>query len=82
MQYSPAGDAEEVLRETDFSGPLDPDELVARKARFDQALVEFYKHLARETSIPRVEELFTQMARQAEQQASQQSWRFRDADTA
>lgn len=80
IQYVPLEDSLRELAESDLAGPLPVDELISRKARFDAALMEFYRHCSRETSASRAHDIFRQLAEQTEKAMQEQSWRYLDTD--
>ena len=82
IQYVSSEEIKQRLEMTDLTGTLTKEELIERKSRFDQAVAEFFHHLARETSAARVEEVFEQLAEQTEQESAQQSYRAIDSDLA
>jgi hypothetical protein len=82
LQYVPDGKAAEELREIDFTPDMTPDEIVEEKDKFDQNLAKFYRQLQVQTSIPRVSELFGQLADMTERRLAKRTWQIHDSDLA
>lgn len=80
VQFVPVEEIQQALSGTDLVTAASVDELLARKAAFDDAVIALYQHMAQETSAPHVVEAFSQLAAQAKKFATQQSWSLRDPE--
>lgn len=80
MQFVPVEEIQQTLSNTDLITADSVDELLVRKAAFDEAVIALYQHLAQETAAPHVVEAFSQLAAQATKFATQQSWSLRDPE--
>lgn len=82
IQYVPSEDLEEVVNSGLLSPVATPDEVIARKQRFDSSLAEFYQQLANQVSASRVHDLIESLASQTDQQVADRTWKARDQDLA
>jgi hypothetical protein len=78
VQYIPIGDVAETLDDMYLDDGCSANDLLARLSIFNKALAEFYRRMGRETSIERVETLFSKLAEQTQREAANLSWRLRD----
>jgi hypothetical protein len=59
-----------------------PEDIVAWKQRFDEALAAFYRQLAAQVNSPKTEELLERLAREVEQRLLNQNWQAREEELA
>ena len=82
IQYDNSDDIDEVLRSGKLPPHSSPEEVLDWKQKFDASLAEHYRHLAREVSAARAQELFESLATMIEQRLMDQSWQAREEELA
>ncbi|MBI1312297.1 hypothetical protein GC176_13490 [bacterium] len=78
LQYAPTDELTGALNGLWFDADLPIDEVVARKQRFDVAILQLYGQLESSCSVPRVQELFRTLREYTESRMQNQSWAVRD----
>lgn len=78
MQYVPDGDVAEKLSGLRFTADMSPEEVVARKVEFDNAVAEMCDQLAAGGGTERVQELFAQIRDQMNSLSVHQVWSLRE----
>lgn len=61
IKYVPDDAITEAANQLNLHGEMPADEILAAVMAFDRALTDMYRELADETSVPRVQELFTKL---------------------
>ena len=82
IQYAGPDELERVLKSRTLPPHSGPDEILDWKQRFDESLLEYYRHLSREVSAPRAKNLFDSLAAMVEQQLNDQTWQAREEELA
>lgn len=78
LQYVPDEDLLTTLHSIRFTRDMSPDEAVARKLEFDEALMALLRQLADETAVPQVREFFSSLLSELETVAAHESWSLRE----
>lgn len=81
LQYVPDDELFETLESIEFTPDLSPDEVMARKLSYDQALISLLQQLVGQTSVPRVQEFFSTLLKNTRSRTAQQVWQIREYQT-
>lgn len=82
IQYAGPDVLEDTLNSDKLPVHSNPEEVLEWKQRFDEELAAYYRHLSREVSAPKAQELFDSLAMMTEQRLNDQSWQAREEELA
>ena len=66
VQFSNGDVLDEALRESRINAAMSADDVIEAALKFDAALLELYRQIAAETSVPHVQELFRSLLQMEE----------------